>query len=125
MIRTLLLIALLAALPESARAQQSHGHAHGAAGHDDLDDVRAVLRAVAVNQMRYNAQHGRYASTLRELGLAQPRVTTVRIAANGGSGFAAVSASAAEECVFFSGRVRPPRDDARRDEVVCRRRPSR
>jgi hypothetical protein len=122
MIRAILLIAFLAATPAAAQTQQTHSHA--GAGHDDLDDVRVVLRAVAVNQMRYNAQHGRYATTLRELGLPASRVVTVWIVANGSEGFSAVSESSTETCVFFSGRVPRPRDDARANEVVCRRRAS-
>lgn len=128
--RSLLLLlagALAAASPAGAQPQQSsRDHAHGAAGHADMDDVRAVLRTIAVHQMRYNAQHGRYASSLQELGLTQPRVIGVEITASGAEGFAAVSASSTEECVFYSGRVASPRNYAPRpNALVCRLRPVR
>lgn len=102
---------------------QAHGGSrhHGPAGHDDTEDVRAILRSVAVNQMRHHVQHGRYASSLRELGLAEARAITVRITASGGQGFSAVSVSATEECAFYSGRVTSPRAYVRRpNEVICR-----
>ena len=118
--------ALCAALP--ARAQQPEpprpgSHAHGSHGHDDMSDVRAVLRLVAVYQARHHAQHGRYAASLQELGLPQPAGIAVRITADGARGFSAASASAAEECVYWEGRIARPRDFAGpAGQLTCRAR---
>jgi hypothetical protein len=123
--RAVLVFALVgcAAVPVAAQqpAREPQGHSHGAHGHNDLDDVEAVLRMLTVYQMRHRAQHGRYAASLRELGLDSSRTVTVRITANGADGFAAVSASSTEECAIFSGRIASPRSYvARPNEVVCR-----
>jgi hypothetical protein len=101
--------------PAGERGSQTH-HAHG-----DGNDARSMLRLTAVHQVRYRAEHGRYASSLQELGLDSSRTVAVRITANGADGFAAVSASDTQECVIFSGRIASPRSYAPRpDEVACR-----
>lgn len=119
-------VALCAALPAGAQQPERPrpgGHAHGSHGHNDMADVRAALRLVAVYQARHHAQHGRYAASLQELGLPQPDEITVRITADAGRGFSAVSASSAEECVYWEGHIARPRDFAGpAGQLTCRAR---
>ncbi|HEY0025178.1 MAG TPA: hypothetical protein VGB24_19850 [Longimicrobium sp.] len=111
------------ALAQEAGPPRSNGHAHGEHGHDDMDDVRAVLRLLAVYQARHHAQHGRFAASLQELGFPEPRQITLQLSGGGRRGFAAVSGSATEECAYFEGTVAPPREFIRRaGELVCRSR---
>jgi hypothetical protein len=112
------------ALAQEAGAPRHSGHAHGGHGHNDVDDVRAVLRLLAVYQARHRAQHGRYAASLQELEFPEPRQVTLQLSGGGGRGFAAVAGSTTEECAYFEGTAAPPRDFVRRaGELVCRSRP--
>jgi hypothetical protein len=127
----------LAAAPAAAHAQQGGDplpprpqRAPGASGesrpHTHPGDPAAALRLLTAYQMRFRAEHGRYAARADELGFPEHAGVTLRIVANAGEGYSAVASSATEECAYFQGSAAAPRPYAATAETVqCRRRPQR
>jgi len=127
----------LAAAPAAAHAQQSGDplpprpqRAPGASGesrpHTHPGDPAAALRLLTAYQMRFRAEHGRYAARVDELGFPEHAGVTLRIVANAGEGYSAVASSATEECAYFQGVAAAPRPYAATAETIqCRRRPQR
>jgi type II secretory pathway pseudopilin PulG len=86
-------------------------------------DARAVLREVERAQNEYRAAHGRYAGSIRALGLRAPADVMVRVAAQGAGGWSAVATAAEEECAVFHGSAPAPRSYARTaGRIACRAR---
>jgi hypothetical protein len=118
---------LYAAVPALAQGHGGHSHgAEGQGGHGDTGDIRAALRLLAAYQAHYRAGHGRYAATLQELGFPRLQGIELRLTSADGHGYAAVSSSPTEECVFFQGSARSPREYATKpNRVSCRALPAR
>jgi hypothetical protein len=127
----------LAAAPAAAHAQET-GPAlpprpqrePGASGenrpHTHPGNPAAALRLLTAYQMRFRAEHGRYATRPDELGFPEHAGVTVRIVANAGAGYSAVASSATEECAFFQGSAASPRPYAATAETIqCQKRPPR
>jgi hypothetical protein len=135
LLRTLLLgCALLAFVPRTVWSQtatpnlpprpRSADGAHGEHGpHTHPGNAAAALRLAAAYQVRFHAEHGRYASTTAELGFPEHAGVTVRMVAKGGQGYSAVATSRAEECAYYEGSVQVPRRYATAPTTVqCRAR---
>lgn len=124
----------LAAAPLAAHAQQTGAplpprpqRDPAASGesrpHTHPDNPAAALRMLTAYQMRFRAEHGRYAARVDEMGFPEHAGVTLRIVANAGEGYSAVASSATEECAYFQGSATAPRPYVATAETVqCRRR---
>lgn len=112
------LIPLLLVLGSAAAVPAASAVFRRAAG-----DARAVLRQVERAEADYRASHGRYTASLHALGIEPGADVGVRITAEGGAGYSAVTIGADEECAVFHGRARAPRSYARTEgRIACRSR---